>query len=156
AFGLQLSTMDIREHADKHHHALGQLIDRVGELSRLGAPWPAGVRYADLDRATRQAVLSRELASRRPLSTGQPDLDQAGARTFAVFSTLRAALDAFGPEVAESYIISMTRGADDLLAAVVLAREAGLVDVHAGVARIGFVPLLETIDELRRADEVLC
>jgi phosphoenolpyruvate carboxylase len=156
AFGLHLSTMDIREHADKQHHAVGQLVDRVGELRLLGSPWPADVRYADLDRATRQLVLSRELASRRPLTTGQPDLDADGARTFAIFSTLRAALDRFGPEVAESYIISMTRGADDVLAAVVLAREAGLVDVHAGLARVGFVPLLETVEELRRADEVLC
>jgi len=38
---------------------------------------------------------------------------------------------------------------------VLLAREAGLVDVHGGVARLGFVPLLETIDELRRAGHVL-
>ena len=61
----------------------------------------------------------------------------------------------FGPEVIESYIISMCQGADDVFAAAVLAREAGLIDLHAGWAKIGIVPLLETTDELKAADTIL-
>lgn len=146
ATGLTLATLDVREHADKHHHAVGQLLDRLGE---------ADVAYADLDPKARVEVLSRELASRRPLAPHPLPLDEAGRATAETFDTIRRALDALGPRTVESYIISMTRGADDVFAAVVLAREAGLVDLGSGTARIGFVPLLETVEELERAEQIL-
>ncbi|WP_149179873.1 phosphoenolpyruvate carboxylase [Streptomyces sp. TRM49041] len=146
AFGLQLATMDVREHADAHHHALGQLFDRLGEES-----W----RYADMPREYRQKLLAKELRSRRPLAPTPAPLDAAGQKTLGVFHTVKAAFERFGPEVIESYIISMCQGADDVFAAAVLAREAGLIDLHGGWAKIGIVPLLETTDELKAADVIL-
>ena len=145
-FGLQLGTLDIREHAEAHHRALAAAYDRLGELGRP---------YASLSQIERRHLLSRELESRRPLLGPTAELDGPAASTVAVFEVVRAALERFGAGALESYVISMTKGADDVLAAAVLAREAGLVDIHSGVARIGFVPLLETIDELRSAGTIL-
>ncbi|GIH04451.1 phosphoenolpyruvate carboxylase [Rhizocola hellebori] len=145
AFGLHLATLDVREHADAHHAVLAQLYTRVGEVPD----------YASLDRPARTALLATELAGRRPLSSVNTPLTDANRKTYHVFTTIREAQARFGPDVIESYIISMTRGIDDVLAAVVLAREAGLVDPHAARAEIGFVPLLETVAELDAGGTIL-
>ena len=146
AFGLQLATLDVREHAEAHHRVLAELFDR---LSEDGAP------YSDLSAAPRTELLADELTSRRPLARQPPPLSAEAARTFGAFEAIRQVQDRYGAGVVESYIVSMCRGPDDLFAAVVLAREAGLVDLPGGVARLGFVPLLETEVELRDAGSIL-
>jgi phosphoenolpyruvate carboxylase len=144
-FRFHLATMDVREHAERHHDALAALYERIG----------ADPPYRELSRSARTQLLEEELAGRRPLGSTLDTVDGEVGRTLETFRVVRDALGRYGPGTIESYIVSMTLGVDDVLAAVVLAREAGLVDVHAGVARIGFVPLLETLDELRRAGDLL-
>jgi phosphoenolpyruvate carboxylase len=145
AFGLQLATLDVREHAEQHHEVLAQFYQQVGEVED----------YAALDRCERTKLLADELAGRRPLAALDVPLTDSARKTFDVFATIRDAQDRFGPDVIESYIISMTLGVDDVLAAAVLAREAGLIDIHTGRARVGIVPLLETPAELDAGGELL-
>ncbi|MFD0748427.1 phosphoenolpyruvate carboxylase [Phytohabitans flavus] len=145
SFGLHLATMDVREHAEAHHTVLAQMYARIGEVAD----------YNTLSRAERTKLLSDELTGRRPLSSLDTPLTEAARRTFDVFTTIREAQQRFGTEVIESYIISMTLGVDDVLAAAVLAREAGLIDVHSHKAHIGLVPLLETPAELDAGGELL-
>ncbi|MDO5499957.1 MAG: phosphoenolpyruvate carboxylase, partial [Propionibacteriaceae bacterium] len=143
--GLHLATLDIREHAQKHHEALAPLLDAVGGLPRA---------YAELSRGGRLRALAAELESRRPLLTWTAER----GRVLQVFDEIRRAQRAYGKEVVETYIISMTQGADDVLAAAVLAREAGLLDLNPDAkpfADLGFAPLLETIEELREAADLL-
>jgi len=132
--GFHFATLDIREHSDRHHEALATLF-AANDLDYAGT--------SDADRAD---LLAAELASRRPLAPPSTP-DDAGA--LALFRTLRTIMDRDGDAVIESYIISMTQGVEDVLAPVVLAREVGLVDLAHDTARLGFVPLFETIDDLR-------
>ncbi|WP_127499668.1 phosphoenolpyruvate carboxylase [Actinoplanes solisilvae] len=145
AFGLQLATLDVREHAEKHHEVLQQMYAQVGEVDD----------YATLDRSSRTKLLADELSGRRPLSSADTPLTDSARKTFDVFNTIRDVQDRFGADVIETYIISMTLGVDDVLAAAVLAREAGLVDIHTGRARVNIVPLLETPAELDAGGELL-
>ena len=140
ALGFHLAKLDVRQHARLHHESLGRL------FTQTGTAYPE-------DRTGRIALLTSELASRRPLAPPGTPVDDADA--LALFRVLRELLDEHGDELVQSYIVSMTVGVDDILAPVLLAREVGLVDLSAGVARLGFVPLFETIEDLRSMEATL-
>ena len=132
AFGLSHAKMDIREHSDAHHYLLKQL-------------------FNDSSAET----INKELESTKVINLTK--LDEQANKCLKTFVTSGELIDQFGPEVIESYIISMTKSANDVLAAVLIGKLAGLIslDANKSFAKIGFVPLLETVAELRAADQIL-
>ena len=138
AFGLTHATLDIREHSDAHHNLLKQVM-------------PSG--YSELSHTDKFPILIKELAAANAIKTDS--LDAAAQKTYDTFKAIDDLIGRFGSEVIETYIVSMTKGADDLIAAAVIGKAAGLVDLDKKVAKIGFAPLLETVAELRAAGEIL-
>jgi phosphoenolpyruvate carboxylase len=132
AFGLTHATMDIREHSGVHRNLLTQI---YGQLN--------------------SNQISEALKSQDKKEIN--NLDEVGKKCFDTFVTVNELIDRFGSEVIESYIISMTKSAEDVLIAALIAKHAGLLslDDKKSFAKIGFVPLLETVAELRAAGEIL-
>ena len=130
---------DIRDHADVHRAVFDEI------ATKLGAPMFDG------------AALRRELRGRRPLIGPNVQLSETSQRVIDTFRTMRAMQDEAGAPAAATYIVSMTTEADDLLRVLLLAREAGLVDLAADapMSRIDVVPLFETLDDLGAATRVM-
>ena len=137
-----LAVVEVREHSRFFHALLGELFERNG------------LTYPD-DAGERLTVLDRELAGHRPLSAITTRVGEDATRLASMFTHLAHASTQYGPQVVDTCIVSMTSGPQDVLAAAVAAREAGLVDVGSGVAKLNFVPLLETIDQLQQAGPFL-
>ena len=132
AFGLTHATMDIREHSETHHKVLNQLFGSSDEK-----------------------LIDKHLLS--DTNTDPKNLDEQGSKCFKTFTAINELIDRYGNEVIESYIISMTKSSNDVMAAVLIAKNAGLISLNEdkSFAKIGFVPLLETVTELRAAGEIL-
>jgi len=138
AFGVTHATMDVREHSGAHQRVIEALFPEQN-YSSFTSEQKCEFLTAQLNDGNRDAS----------------SLDDLNAKTLRTFSAIRELQNNFDPTVVETYIISMTKGPEDVLAAAYLAKEAGLIDVSKGVARVDVAPLLETVAELRTAGEIL-
>lgn len=134
AFGSTLAVLDIREHAAAHKQAVSEFLPN----------------YESGSETERTQLLTQNLTK-----TNVPALSASAAKTFDTFKAISDIKARHGEDVIESYIISMTKGIDDVMAAVYLATQAGLIDLAANRAQVGFVPLFETVRELKLAGELL-
>ena len=138
AHGFHGLMMDVRDHADMHTAAVAELL-------------PA--KKSKSETATLRAHLSgksRSLLRNRKLSNETK-------RVIDTFRAIQTIQDEAGEAAACTYIVSMTRSVDDLLKVLLLAREAGLVDLGGKkpTSRLNVVPLFETLDDLEHAPDIM-
>ena len=144
-FGFSLASLDIRQESTRHSDAIDELTRNL-ELPQA---------YGDMDETERMAWLLQELQTRRPLIPPAASWSEPTAETLAVFRMLQRLQEEFGPRICNSYVISMSHTASDLLEVLLLAKEAGLVDPPNKRASLLVVPLFETVEDLQRAPAVM-
>ncbi|MEH6465845.1 MAG: phosphoenolpyruvate carboxylase [Shewanella psychromarinicola] len=133
-FGIHMLRLDIRQDASRHSDVIAELTRYLG----MGD-------YNHWDENEKQAFLLRELTSKRPLIpvNWQPSDDVAEViRTCALVA--QQPVNALG-----SYVISMASKPSDVLAVLLLLKEAGCTNpMHV-------VPLFETLADLESAADCM-
>jgi phosphoenolpyruvate carboxylase len=138
-FGLHLATLDVRLHAAALRTALTELLVRYGDIV-------AGEEPDDDALAT---LLQRELDERRPLTSALLDNSPATDDTIMLFRLIRTVHERIGPRAIDTCIVSNTEHVVDVLAPLVLARDAGCAD------GLDVVPLFESATALNGAADLL-
>lgn len=148
-FGFHLARLDLRQHSGVHAAAVAELLARAGRARD----------YLERGEPERTAILTRVLEGETPLGQEAGALTPETRECLSVFQVARRLQDELGTEAVRHYVISMTAGVSDVLAVLLLAREAGLFvpGAAAGPARsrLAIVPLFETIDDLKRCGELM-
>ncbi len=147
-FGFHLASLDIRQNSELIGDAVSDLLDRTDVAGQ----------YDHLDEEERSALLTREILNSRPLVGLRHDLEGTTLQVLDEMTVLREGKDHYGEDACDDFIISMSEAPSDVLEALLIAREVGLVRVRRGEvlsSRLDILPLFETIDDLRSAGDVM-
>ncbi len=147
-FGFYLVKLDIRQEASAIRKALAEIFDYL-------KIYPGFLDYSEEQKIE---VLTEELSGQRPLLRRHMELTHETQEVVDTFFVMRQAQRDIDSECIGGYIISMTKGASDVLAVHLLSREANLCgEDRDGVyfSTLDIVPLFETIEDLRSANQIM-
>jgi phosphoenolpyruvate carboxylase len=138
-FGLHLVPLDIREDARLHTQALTEIFNHYGLADD----------YGSLPERDKQELLTREIASPRPLFPLEPEFSETTNMIITTWRMIGKAHRRYGASVIDSVIASMSQYPSDVLAMLLFAREVGVN------GQVDIVPLFETVDDLNHAPDVM-
>lgn len=145
-YGFNLAQLDFRQESSCHSDAINEIAEYLQIL-----PKP----YNQLTEAERTAWLIEELKTRRPLIPQEMPFSEKTCEVIETLKMLRLLQQEFGLEICHTYVISMTNDVSDVLEVLLLAQEAGLYDPATSSTNIRIVPLFETVEDLKRAPEIM-
>lgn len=137
-FGFHLATLDVRQHASVLHQVIAGGYDDP--------------QWLDRSSAERRELLADALEHDRGPKV---ELDALGKRNLAVFEAIMQGRHRYGPEAVGYFIVSGTRGADDVLAALLLARWAAVYDKRTGEVALDIAPQFESVNALERCGQTM-
>ncbi|MEA2450677.1 MAG: phosphoenolpyruvate carboxylase [Thermoleophilaceae bacterium] len=145
-FGFHFARLDVRENAKVHRAAIAEVLEELGVCES----------YADLPEEERTALLTREIADRRPLIPS--DISGFGDSTreaIETFRTLHALLTGDHSGAIQSYVISNAGSPSDVLEVLLLMKESRLARAGGEGAMLRIVPLLEEGETLAAAADTM-
>ncbi len=149
-FGFFLARLEYREHRDRILQAVGELLPKTIKHS------PA---YEGLSETDRLALLQQALVASRKRQASDKGLSAVAQDLLGQFRTMDRIQKELDPDLARTYLVSMTRSPSDILAVLFLGSLAGLVRglwaQETSRAAFDAVPLFETIPDLNRSEEMM-
>ena len=137
-FGFHIATLDVRQHTGVHHQMVARGLD--------DPHWRA--RSREERRQLLGTALEGDVGPRA-------ELDPFGKRSLSVFDAVMQGRHRYGPDAVGYFIIGGAAGADDVLAALLLARWAEAYDKRSGEVALDFAPMFESIEALESCGETM-
>ncbi|WP_211749852.1 phosphoenolpyruvate carboxylase [Paenibacillus sp. Marseille-Q4541] len=147
-FGFHTATLDIRQHSQEHENAMKEILAHMNIVED----------YSALSEEDKINLLAGLLDDPRPLTSSHFKYSESTHECLEVYRTIYRAQKEYGQNCINSYLISMTQGASDLLEVMIFAKEVGLYRTEPDgtvVCSIQSVPLFETIDDLHAAPQIM-
>ncbi len=144
--GFHLLKLDFREHKDAINSAITEIFSYLGFSDS---------NFLELSKDQRREILNH--AIERPkieLQSLMGYITKESACVAEAFLKIEWAKEKISEDIIDSFIISMTKEANDLLAILWFAKQSGLW--HEGhKTKISITPLFETVEDLREAPSIM-
>ena len=134
AFGLNLTKLDIRQESSRHSHLISSVCKKLGLKD-----------YLELSEDEKITFLSKEHKSKRPLIPQNISLNKEDKETWETFKMISSS----SKECLGAYVISMCSKVSDILAVMLLQKEAGVKSY------LRIVPLFETLSDLQNSHLII-